>query len=219
MSNYIKSTDFSAKDSLITGDPNKIIKGSEINDEFNALQTAIATKSDLSSPTFLGNPAAPTQTAGNNTTRLATTAFVTLALQSLYPVGMIYTTVVATNPSTVFGFGTWVAFGAGRVVVGLDAADLLFDTVEETGGTKDSVVPTHTHTATVTDPGHTHVISRIFIESGGNAFDSGGGLVGTSVNTQSSVTGISVSNASTGVSGTNTNVQPYIVVYMWKRTA
>jgi len=80
MSNYIKSTDFSAKDSLITGNPNKIIKGSEINDEFNALQTAVATKADLSSPTFLGNPNAPTQAPGNNTNRVATTAFVSGAV-------------------------------------------------------------------------------------------------------------------------------------------
>jgi hypothetical protein len=76
MSSYVKSTDFQAKDSLLTGDPNKIIKGAEINDEFNAIQTAVATKADISSPTFLGNPTAPTQTTGNRSTRLANTEFV-----------------------------------------------------------------------------------------------------------------------------------------------
>jgi hypothetical protein len=76
MSNYVKATDFQAKDALATGNPSKIIKGSEINDEFNAIQTAVATKADLSSPAFLGNPTATTQTTGNSSTRLATTAFV-----------------------------------------------------------------------------------------------------------------------------------------------
>lgn len=76
MSNYVKLTDFASKDSLTTGNPLKLIKGTEINDEFNAIQTAVATKADLASPALLGNPTAPTQTLGNNTTRLATTAFV-----------------------------------------------------------------------------------------------------------------------------------------------
>lgn len=76
MSNYVKSTDFAAKDALVSGNPLKLIKGTEINDEFNNIQTAIATKADLSSPTFSGNPTASTQALGNNSTRLATTAFV-----------------------------------------------------------------------------------------------------------------------------------------------
>ena len=81
--------------------------------------------------------------------------------------------------------------------------------VNAVGGSADAIVVSHSHTATVTDPGHTHVISRIFIESGINAFDYGGGLVGTSVNTQSSVTNITVANSTTGSSGTNANLPPY----------
>lgn len=76
MANYIKSTDFAAKDALLTGNPAKIIKGTEVNDEFNNIQTAVATKADITSPNLLGNPTAPTQAVGNNTTRIATTAFV-----------------------------------------------------------------------------------------------------------------------------------------------
>lgn len=76
MSNYVKLTDYAAKDALTTGNPLKLIKGTEINDDLNAIQTAVATKADLSSPDFLGNPTAPTQTTGNSTTRLANTAFV-----------------------------------------------------------------------------------------------------------------------------------------------
>lgn len=59
-----------------------------------------------------------------------------LTLADVYPVGCIYTTIVSTNPATVFGFGTWSAFGAGRVLVGLDSGNTAFDTVEETGGAK-----------------------------------------------------------------------------------
>ena len=76
MANYVKATDFQAKDALLTGDPSKIIKGVEINDEFNSIQTAIATKADLASPAFTGNPTAATQASGNSSTRLSTTAFV-----------------------------------------------------------------------------------------------------------------------------------------------
>ena len=76
MSNYVKATDFASKDALTTGNPLKIIKGTEINTEFNNIQTAIATKADLASPAFTGNPTAPTQAAGNDSSRIATTAFV-----------------------------------------------------------------------------------------------------------------------------------------------
>lgn len=83
MSNYVKAVDYSAKDALATGNPNKIIKGAELNDEFNAIATAIGTKADLASPTFLGNPSATTQPLGNNSARLATTAFVQSELNDL----------------------------------------------------------------------------------------------------------------------------------------
>ena len=54
MSNYVKTTNFTAKDSLPTGDANKVIRGSEFDTEFNAIQVASATKADLGSPTFTG---------------------------------------------------------------------------------------------------------------------------------------------------------------------
>lgn len=213
MSSYVKLTDFASKDSLTTGNPLKLIKGTEINDEFNTIQTAVATKADLASPALLGNPTAPTQPYGNNTTRLATTAFVQTALQALHPIGSIYISVISTNPNTLFGFGTWVAFGVGRTLVGLDGADASFDTVEETGGSKDAVVVSHTHT--ITDPGHAHS----YIQPGGsNGGFNPGANSGPSVSTTgTAATGISVN--STGSSGTNANLQPYVVVYMWKRTA
>lgn len=218
MANYVKATDFAAKDSLTTGDPNKIIQGAEINDEFNAIQTAVASKADLASPIFTGNPTTATQPFGNNSTRIASTAYVQTALQAIYPVGTIYTSVNATNPASTFGFGTWAAFATGRTLIGFDSSVTAFDTVEETGGSKDAVVVSHTHTATVTDPGHTHTV-KAFDVSGANAFDAGSGVERKTNTTTSSTTGITVANSTEGVSATDANLPPYIVVYFWKRTA
>jgi hypothetical protein len=222
MSNYTKSTNFATKDTLPTGDSGKIVKGTEIDNEFNAISSAISSKADTASPTFTGTPAAPTASAGTSTTQLATTAFVAAALSALYPVGSIYINATSSsNPNTLLGFGTWTAFGAGRVMVGLDAGNAAFDTAEETGGSADAITVSHTHTATstVTDPGHTHAAA------GGTEQADIGGLdktVGSNEAASSSAsTGISVATtvASTGSSGTNANLQPYIVVRMWKRTA
>lgn len=226
MSNYTKATNFATKDTLPTGDSGKIVKGTEIDNEFNAIASAISSKADTASPTFTGTPAAPTAASGTSTTQLATTAFVTAALQAVYPVGSIYINASSSsNPATLLGFGTWTAFGAGRMMVGLNASDALFDTAEETGGSKDAIVVSHTHTATstVTDPGHAHQQRR------DDNFGAGGGTATPDSNyggleyglTSSATTGISVSTSitSTGSSGTNANLPPYIVVRMWKRTA
>lgn len=229
MSNYTKSTNFATKDALTSGDPNKVVKGTEIDNEFNAIAGAISSKADTASPALTGTPTAPTATFGTNTTQLATTAFATAALQSVYPVGSIYINASnSSNPASLIGFGTWTAFGAGRVLVGFDSSNALFDTAEETGGSADAIVVSHTHTATststVTDTGHTHPIQ---VSNGGSGptrvqWNGGGGVQDTGA-TLSATTGITVStsttNASTGSSGTNANYQPYITVYMWKRTA
>lgn len=219
MSEYNKATNFTAKDSLPTGNAGKIVKGTEIDTEFTAISSAIASKADINSPSFTGTPAVPTASAGTATTQVASTAFVTAALQAVYPVGSIYINATsASNPNTLLGFGTWTAFGAGRVMVGLDAGDALFDTAEETGGSKDAVVVSHTHTATVTDPGHLHTISPT--ASGESQAGSGWNGPGFgSSNTSTATTSITVANSTTGSSGTNANVQPFIVVRMWKRTA
>ena len=54
MANYTKTTDFAAKDTLPGGDTNKVVRGSEFETEFDAISTAIATKSDTAGPTFTG---------------------------------------------------------------------------------------------------------------------------------------------------------------------
>jgi hypothetical protein len=231
MSNYTKSTNFATKDALSSGNALKIVKGTEIDTEFNNIATAVATKADLASPTFTGTPTLPTgtiavtQSSGNSTTAIATTAFVqaaaALTLAAIYPVGSIYTNAtVSTNPATLLGFGTWTAFAAGRVMVGFDSGNALFDTAEETGGSANAIVVSHTHTATVTDAGHSH---RAFVYSGSSLV----GVATASTNqannqgqdTSTATTGITVANSTEGSSGTNANYQPYITVYMWKRTA
>ena len=229
MSNYTKATNFATKDALTSGNPLKIVKGTEIDTEFNNIATAIATKADLASPTFTGTPTLPTgtigvtQSAANNTTALATTAFVQAALSALYPVGAIYINATSsTNPATSLGFGTWTAFGAGRVMVGFDSGNALFDVAEETGGSADAIVPTHTHTATstVTDPSHNHTYTA---PASGTLVNNINGTNAGAVtaNTGSASTGITVATSisTTGVSVTNANYQPYITVYIWKRVS
>lgn len=174
---------------------------------------------------------AVTQSFGTNNTALATTAFVQAALQALHPVGSVYINASdSTNPATLFGFGTWTAFGAGRVPVGFNAADPLFDTAEETGGSKDAIVVSHTHTfsATTSSVGdHTH--DELHYSSNGSgdgpgpgASCCGGSIIDSGINTGSAGAHshtVSGTTDSTGSSGTNANLQPYITVYMWKRTA
>ena len=159
-----------------------------------------------------------TQAVGTNNTTLATTAFVQAALQAIYPVGSVYINASdGTNPATLFGFGTWVTVGDGKVLVNQDTGDASFDVLGETGGSKDAVVVSHTHS--ITDPGHAHTYNQY---SGG--YGSGYGnyganpfFINVATSTSSATTGISVNSA--GSSGTNANLQPYVVVKMWKRTA
>ena len=127
-------------------------------------------------------------------------------IQTIYPVGSIYiNAAVATNPGTLLGFGTWAAFGAGRVIVGLNAGDSDFDTVQETGGAK-------THTLSISEiPSHTQNQPKgLKPPSNVNDVD----LTGGSATTISD----NILTDSTGGGAAHNNVQPYIVAYMWRRT-
>jgi microcystin-dependent protein len=144
----------------------------------------------------------------------AIAALVSAALAAVYPIGSIYTSTIATDPATTFGFGTWVAFGAGKVLIGQDTGDTSFDVLEETGGSKDAIIPYHNHP--VTDPGHAHAGGRVSFLNSGIA---GGGNDTTSTvgNTSTAFTSVAVSFVGEPVA--NKNLQPYVVVKMWKRTA
>lgn len=149
---------------------------------------------DGSAPAILSNGSTPSLATGITSAEVVT-------LLNVYPVGSIYTSVVSTTPATHFG-GTWVAIGAGKVLIGIDASDADFDTVEETGGTK-------THTLTVAQiPAHTHSMT---IE---NTRGTGGDGAEDGVSSFSTV-----DSSSTGGGEAHPIVQPYLVVYMWKRTA
>lgn len=158
---------------------------------------------------------------------------------AIYPVGSIYMSVSSTNPSTYFG-GTWVAWGSGRVPVGINTSDTNFSTVEKTGGASTvtlttSQMPSHTHTftgssATTDSKGaHTHTLnlnktawsgsssSRVVVDSTDYTALTNNKTSSNGAHTHS-VTAKGT-NASTGGGGSHTNLQPYIVCYMWKRTA
>jgi microcystin-dependent protein len=149
-----------------------------------------------------------------------------------YPVGGIFISAVSTNPATLLGYGTWTAFGAGRVLVGLDSGDVDFDTDGETGGAKTvaavGTVSSHTHTYTDV-PNHTHPLTS----DAGTTSSASGTHILTASNiatgrTLATATGNPTGGVATGTTaattptftGTATSVvQPYIVVRMWQRTA
>jgi hypothetical protein len=97
MSDYSKSTNFTSKDTLPTGNAGKIVKGTELDTEFTAISSAIASKADISSPALLGTPTSPTATVGTNTTQIASTAFVKTAVDALGTIG----TMAAQNKTAV----------------------------------------------------------------------------------------------------------------------
>jgi len=80
MSNYIKATNFASKDALPTGNPLKTVSGTEIDDEFTNIASAVATKANSSSPALTGTPTAPTAASANTSTQIATTAFAQAAI-------------------------------------------------------------------------------------------------------------------------------------------
>jgi hypothetical protein len=216
MSNYTKATNFASKDALSTGNPAKVIKGSEIDAEYTAIASAISSKADSNSPTFTGTPLAPTASAGTNTTQIASTAFVTTAVAGVFPSGGI---IIWSGSSASIPSGWVLCNGSNstpdlrdRFVVGAGSTYAVGDT----GGSANAIVVSHTHTATstVTDPGHTHLIpnTRAGSPNGGSSFIAGAtSSPANTDNTGSNTTGITVSttNASAGSSGTNANLPPY----------
>jgi len=224
----------------------------------NATNATTATTAVTVSTTVASGAVGTTQTAGTANTTIATTAFVAAAVAVLYPIGSIYTSTVATNPNTLFGFGTWIQFAAGKFLMGNGNGSYPIGT---SSGSADAIVVSHNHTATTntSDPGHLHAYSfTTSTENQGHihqfAGTGGSGVVGPyggpgpnleegagepnvsygdmgipntththsfSGSTGAITTGVSAATtiASNGASGTNANLPPYIVVYMWNRTA
>jgi len=209
MANYTIAVGWSGKDALADSDAGKVISGADFNTEFTAVQTAVNTKADLAGSASQAF-SATTANAGTNTTQVATTAFVTSALTAatinalVYPIGSIYfNAAVSTNPATLLGFGTWVAYAAGRVPVG-KAASGTFDTLNEEQGAE-------THTLSVAElPAHTHSYDRQNTSTDAISIHD---IVRTTGGNSSATSG------STGSGTAHNNIQPSITVYMWRRTA
>lgn len=133
-----------------------------------------------------------------------TEASITEMLGGLFwPVGSIYISVTPANPSTTLGFGTWSAFGSGRVPVGIDSTDTDFDTAEETGGAK-----THTHNVDIASTTSGTPSATTDISDG----------AGSTVSLASATHTHTTDPASTTTTASS-SLPPYIAVYMWKRTA
>lgn len=160
------------------------------------------------SPTLTGTPLAPTAAVGTDSTQIATTAFV----RDIIPTGIIslWYGSVASIPS-----GWYLCNGSNgtpdlrdRFIVGAGSTYA----VAATGGSANATLVSHTHTASVTDPGHTHSIT-VANQSNVNDSSSGGDnrpqTSSTTLTTASAVTSISVSNSTEGSSGTNANLPPY----------
>jgi microcystin-dependent protein len=179
------------------------------------------------SPTFTGTPTAPTAAAGTNTTQIATTAFVTATVvptgvinmwgTATAPTGYLLCAGAAVSRSTYAALfaviGTTFGVGDGSTTFNLPNYTSRMPygaTLASTGGSADAVVVSHTHTASVIDPGHAHTAN--FQTIGANDFQLNSSPTGAVLPglTQTATTGISVTNATSGVSGTNANLPPYL---------
>lgn len=178
------------------------------------------TNKTLTSPAISGGTVDGATISGGT---VASDTNVVEVLKKVYPVGCIYTSTVSTNPSTLFGFGTWSAFGAGKVMVGLDSSDTDFDTAEETGGQKTT--------------GHAFPITALNAnksqDSGSNYWNSIIPDINnylTSMGSSATTQGLAMRNVGGDIRTNGTtmteithyrytapNLQPYIVTYFWKR--
>jgi microcystin-dependent protein len=245
MTQYVKSTSFASKDALPAGNPLKIVKGTEIDTEFNNIAVAVGTKADLLNPVFTGVPTAATASTGTSTTQLATTAFATATISPFTGSMLMWPT--ATPPSgflicngqsvsratyaalfaivgTLFGAGdgsttfTMPNFGD-RMPVGVGGSF----SVNQKGGAFDSRLPSHNHSASVSDPGHNHTVARNAGNTSGtnlagfaaNSFD---GNNSGPITTTTAFTGISVSIASAGENPSFGNMPPYLGVFFIIKT-
>lgn len=152
-----------------------------------------------------------------------------------FRVGDILTSRSSVDPETSWPGTTWNPYGAGRIVVSINTADGSFAAIDQTGGAKthahnDHTAPlNHTHPVNITDPGHTHVQGVNSASTGGTsgytADTSTNNRVNSGYSTSSGTTGITAGtdNPSNGVAALTHNVlshmPPYIVAYMWERTA
>jgi microcystin-dependent protein len=222
MSNYTKATNFASKDALSTGNPAKVIKGTEIDAEYTAIASAISSKADSNSPTFTGTPLAPTASAGTSTTQIASTAFVATAVAAAIPSGGI---IIWSGSSASIPSGWVLCNGSNstpdlrdRFVVGAGSTY----SVGGTGGSANAITVSHTHTATTASDGiHNHDVvgtksdgytiygaDKFYTVSSGGPAQYVDTIKSTGIANAGSHTH-SITVASAGSSGTNANLPPY----------
>jgi hypothetical protein len=223
---------------LPSGNSGKIIKGAEIDTELTAVASAISSKADSNSPSFTGTPTAPTAASGTNTTQVATTAFAVAAAAAAFPVGgiIMWSGTIAAIPS-----GWALCNGSNgtpdlrnRFVIGAhsDNAGVANTTVTGTstltGGSKDAIAVSHTHTGTVDSGGnHTHTMTFNRTSKSNNAtpFILTDPNVGENINGSASYNTSTAgahthtfTTASAGSSGTNANLPPYYALAFIMKT-
>ena len=139
-----------------------------------------------------------------------------------YPVGSIFISVTNTNPSTWFG-GTWQSFGNGRCLVGVDTSQTEFNTVMKTGGNKN--MQKHNHSMSTagghvhkTDYGETIAVGRWQWQANISSYAANDNQNGYLIRAMGSA-GDHTHTINNSGSGDSQNLQPYITVYMWRRTA
>jgi len=197
MSNYTKSTNFATKDNLTPGDPLKIVRGTEIDTEYNNIATAIATKTDNASAAITGGTI-------NATTIGATTAS-TGAFSTLSATGAITSTLATGTAPLVIASTTKVA---NLNVDSLDGAD--WASPAALGSTTPAAVSatTLTTSSTVTFNGGT--ANGVAYLNGSNVVTSGSALVFDATNTALSVGGAATNTAANrgniSINGTSTAI-------------
>ena len=207
MSVITKGRTFVDGEQLTAGKLNDLVDDAEFNSS-----TAV----DNSTTRVNASGAITVKPQGITSTELASGAvqasnLATGALAAAYPVGSIYMNASnSDNPSTLLGFGTWVAFGEGRVPVGIKSSDTDFNPAGKTGGTKIPTMPSHSHSFNVDK----------YRADDGTGWEGYMGLKSHTAASQQDYGNetITTSTSSSGNSS-NGNLQPYIVVHMWKRTA
>lgn len=148
-----------------------------------------------------------------------------VSVEDAWPIGSVFLAVVATDPATLLGFGTWARIAEGQLLAGYKSGDADFGTVEGTGGTK-------THTLTSDEmPSHTHVQDSHKHDISQHIRTSETGSYTTYILKQEDIssahqtagttetTSVTATNQTTGGGGAHNNLPPYVVVYCWKRTA
>ena len=201
----------------------------------SAVSVDLSTLAPKASPGLTGTPTAPTANVDTNNTQIATCGFVRNAIakfapmldtmKKIYPVGSIYISTVSTNPATLFGFGTWEAMPAGRVLLAQGKSD--WGTTYNAGSTGGEAthqltvgeLPSHSHEATTNTTGeHTHNIKGAGATGAGSGLlygiPNGGTYISSNAGNHSHV--VAVNN--TGSNIPHNNMMPYINVYIWKRT-